>query len=308
MNRSGSVASIDMRSSRLTQRPEPEHTTDRHPSPFRAISLGGGVQSSVLTLMAAQGLFDATPDAAIHADTGWDPPETLQMVKWLTGAVNFPVHVTQSRKGSLTDAVALPVGPTAFVPIPTYTDSGGMGRRQCTREYKIEPIERLLRSLLNVKPRHRIPEGSVEQWIGFSTDEIVRVKPNATPWIKNRYPLIEANMSRTDCVRWWHAHAPGDAPELARSSCVGCPYHTAAEWVHLAEHNSDMIDEAAEIETMMQHAESQTGRSYKSFLHRRRIPLKAAIKLDQRQIEWQNRQGVLFEESDEQICGDGCFT
>ena len=306
-NLSGRAAVIDMDMESVTPR-QPPNTKQPNNNPYRVISLGGGVQSSVLTLMASHGLFEETPEAAIHADTGWDPPETLRMVRWLANTTRFPVHITQSHMGSLTDAVALPAGPTAFVPIPTYTGAGGMGRRQCTREYKIEPIERLYRQLLGKKPRERIPAGRVEQWVGFSTDEIIRVKPNATSWIVNRYPLIEANMSRTDCVNWWHEHAPHDAPELARSSCVGCPYHTAAEWVHLAEHNPTMIDEAAEIETMMQHAETQAGRPYKSYLHRRRIPLKQAIEKDQRQIELLNRQGVLFDTSDGAICGEGCYT
>ena len=38
------------------------------------ISLGGGVQSTVLPLMASQGAFDPMPDCAIFADTRWEPP------------------------------------------------------------------------------------------------------------------------------------------------------------------------------------------------------------------------------------------
>lgn len=37
------------------------------------ISLGGGVQSSVMALMAAEGLIKPMPDFAIFADTGWEP-------------------------------------------------------------------------------------------------------------------------------------------------------------------------------------------------------------------------------------------
>ena len=38
------------------------------------ISLGGGVQSSVMALMASKGAFDSVPDCAIFADTHWEPP------------------------------------------------------------------------------------------------------------------------------------------------------------------------------------------------------------------------------------------
>ena len=46
------------------------------PSPrtLTVISLGGGVQSSVIGLMASQGASDRAPDCAIFADTHWEPP------------------------------------------------------------------------------------------------------------------------------------------------------------------------------------------------------------------------------------------
>ena len=41
-------------------------------------------------------------------------------------------------------------------------------------------------------------------------------------WIANRYPLIEAGMSRRDCIDlWWGARY--DRP-LERSACVACPF------------------------------------------------------------------------------------
>jgi len=45
------------------------------PSPIRVhvLSLGAGVQSATLVLMAAHGIVGAQPDCAIFADTGWQP-------------------------------------------------------------------------------------------------------------------------------------------------------------------------------------------------------------------------------------------
>jgi len=37
------------------------------------ISLGAGVQSSTMALMASHGEITPMPDAAIFADTGWEP-------------------------------------------------------------------------------------------------------------------------------------------------------------------------------------------------------------------------------------------
>lgn len=45
------------------------------PSPIRlrVLSLGAGVQSTTLVLMAAHGVVGPMPDCAIFADTGWEP-------------------------------------------------------------------------------------------------------------------------------------------------------------------------------------------------------------------------------------------
>ena len=42
------------------------------------ISLGGGVQSSVMALMANEGAFHRIPDCAIFADTRWEPPSIYE--------------------------------------------------------------------------------------------------------------------------------------------------------------------------------------------------------------------------------------
>ena len=40
---------------------------------MRYISLGAGVQSSVMALMASRGEIGPTPDCAVFADTQWEP-------------------------------------------------------------------------------------------------------------------------------------------------------------------------------------------------------------------------------------------
>ena len=47
------------------------------------ISLGGGVQSSVMALMASEGAFDRVPDCAVFADTHWEPPSIYSHLEWL---------------------------------------------------------------------------------------------------------------------------------------------------------------------------------------------------------------------------------
>ena len=64
---------------------------------LHVISLGAGVQSTTLALMAAHGEIEPMPDAAIFADTGAEPPEVYEHLEWLRGGnvLPFPVHVCQ---------------------------------------------------------------------------------------------------------------------------------------------------------------------------------------------------------------------
>ena len=62
-------------------------------------------------------------------------------------------------------------------------------------------MRRKIRTLLGLTKGQRVPSATaVELWLGISTDEAIRMKPSRDRWIQNRYPLIEAGMSRRDCM------------------------------------------------------------------------------------------------------------
>jgi 3'-phosphoadenosine 5'-phosphosulfate sulfotransferase (PAPS reductase)/FAD synthetase len=68
---------------------------------LRVLSLGAGVQSSTMLLMACEGLIER-PDCAIFADTGWEPGKVYRWLKVLEGhaaAAGIPLH--RVAKGNL---------------------------------------------------------------------------------------------------------------------------------------------------------------------------------------------------------------
>ena len=71
----------------MTQRPPIMHV----------ISLGAGVQSTTMALMAAHGEIEPMPDAAIFADTGAEPQAVYEHLDWLRspGVLPFPVEVVR---------------------------------------------------------------------------------------------------------------------------------------------------------------------------------------------------------------------
>ena len=79
------------------------------------ISLGGGVQSSVMALMASRslpptgsgGAFDRVPDCAVFADTRWEPPSVYEHVEWLKDRLSFPLYVVDNGRSLREDVKAL---------------------------------------------------------------------------------------------------------------------------------------------------------------------------------------------------------
>ena len=203
---------------------------------LNVISLGAGVQSSVMALMAAHGELPR-PDCAIFADTQWEPQGVYDHLDWLESVISNPLLVENTfpiyrvTAGNIyEDAIAgVNSTGTAFATLPFFSTGNVMARRQCTNEYKIKPIRQKIRSLLGLKKGQRVPKDkSVKQWIGISTDEASRMKPSRDKWCENTFPLIDKQMSRRNCMTWFEKHYSGRV--LAKSACKGCPFNNDKRW------------------------------------------------------------------------------
>jgi hypothetical protein len=194
---------------------------------LRVISLGAGVQSTTMALMAAEGECGFVDvDCAIFADTGWEPKAVYEHLDRLEKALPFPVYRVSAgdlRQHTL-DRSNTTGGRFAAIPWHMRMPNGkrAMGRRQCTKEYKLRPIQRKIVDLLG----GRRPKGGCEVWIGISWDEAIRRRPSQVQYITNRWPLLEREMHRRHCLAWLAAHG-WTAP---KSACIGCPFHDDDQW------------------------------------------------------------------------------
>jgi hypothetical protein len=246
---------------------------------LRVISLGAGVQSTTMALMAAAGEIGPMPDCAIFADTGSEPTPVYEHLRWLMShnILPFPVHITGKKTALHDDLMA---GTNSgekrrYAAIPAFLDSdgdAGMGRRQCTREYKIDPLVKKQRELLGYAPRKRIPKGSCEVWIGISTDEAVRMKPSHNSWSVHRWPLIEKGMNRWDCLQWLRRNG---FPEPPKSACTFCPYRSNMEWRYLRDVDPAGWQQAVDVDRAIRGDVSAYARDLKAtpYLHRSLVPL-----------------------------------
>lgn len=255
--------------------------------PIHIISLRAGVQSSTMALMAARGEIGPMPVAAIFADTGWEPKAVSEHLARLEKALPFPVYRVSA--GNIRDDALAKTNTTGqrFAAVPWHMKhadgTAGMGRRQCTSEYKISPLYRKVRELLGGKT----PKGGCVMWVGISTDEAARMKPARVQYIVNRWPLIEQRMSRYDCQRWMQ-HQAWTAP---KSSCIGCPFRSDAQWRALS---PEEFADACEVDAAI-----RLGRSGEQYMHR---SLKPLAEVDLRTAE-DAGQLNMFQNECEGMCG-----
>ena len=243
-----------------------------------AISDGEGVQSNTLKAMVAFGDLPSV-DVAIHSDTTHEQSATYaHRAKWLPFWEDRDIRCVTvkpartldfERAGSRCASIQIP----AFTQRPGYwgtktfkdgtkkriwKNGSGQLRRQCTQRWKIAPMRKWLQANRGKEP--------VELWIGFSLDEIQRIKPSNVKYITNRYPLIEKRMTRAKCIKYLEAHQI-EVP--AKSSCVFCPYHNKAAWRKLYQTGSGDWHKAVEIDN----AARKVRPPYNLFVHSSRKPL-----------------------------------
>ena len=284
---------------------------------LNVLSLGAGVQSSTMALMAQTGELPK-PDCAIFADTQNEPRHTKTMnprtgnyieggvygwLDWLKAEVDFPIYTVTA--GDLFEAnkevrVSKKTGKKymkSLIPAFTLSPEGKIGLlgRKCTTDFKIIPIQRKVRELLGIKRGGK--EVLAIMQIGISTDEAVRMKDSRVNYIKNEWPLIDMGMSRQDCFAWLKRN---NYPVAPRSACIGCPFHSDHEWRKLKETSPADFSKAVRQEKEMQEALATVDRvDGVPYLHGSCEPLDT--------IDFANRKGYgqldLFGNECEGLCG-----
>ena len=235
-------------------------------------------------MLAAHGKIGPMPDAAIFADTGAEPEYVYDYLELLEDLLPFPVYRVQKDEGL---KASIMVSTTAtedgkytgrFAGAPFYTTSDsnigmGMLRRQCTREFKIEPITKKVRELVGLKPRQRAPKDTIlaEQWIGISWDEKQRMKDPREKWLRHRWPLIEMQWTRMQCLDYMQSL---NLPLPNKSACTFCPYRTNAEWRDMKENHPEAFADAVEVDEKIR--VGVRGTTEHLYVHRSMTPLRNA--------------------------------
>ncbi len=271
------------------------------------LSLGAGVQSTALLVLSATGKCRRA-DVAIFADTGDEPARVYKHLDALRAWSPIPINVVSN--GCLSDTILNRIGKSEgnrtterrkgfSASIPAFTPGNDKDaraaplRRQCTFEYKMEPIQAEVRRLLGYQKGERIAgKSKAVALIGISLDEATRMKPSRVSWIENTYPLVELGLRRSDCLQ---VIRDAGLPEPGKSSCVFCPYHADSQWLEMRKNEPEEFERAVQFDRAIRNMR-RAGVSRPVFLHRTLRPL------DEVEFKHENQIGMWDEEC-EGMCG-----
>jgi len=241
---------------------------------MRVLAYSAGVQSTTALVLSVLGKNGVPPiQCAIFADTGDEPAwvyETLRFYSAWAAERGVPV-LTVSRGRISDDMKKTKEEGRRWASIPAFT-AGPKGaaplRRQCTREYKIDVIEKLIRKQLGLR-KYQKCRTTVELILGISLDESQRARPNRKPWLRNIFPLIDAGLTRRDCIQ---ALIALGLPFPKKSACVFCPYHSDRFWRDLKVNYPQEWKRVVEADQLVRNM-TKAGVERPAFLHRSLKPI-----------------------------------
>jgi len=211
------------------------------------ISYGGGVQSTALVVLAMQRGWRI--DEIVHVDLlDAEAPNTREYVasfaRWLRETYNRGITILQ--RDLYGDMLARP----AFTPAPWRARDGSfMLKRQCTRQYKVEPVRRYLYDKYR---RERIG-----LMLGISVDEFHRMRESDAKRIEHLYPLVDERLTRNDCRAILERAGLATPP---KSSCWFCPYRSARSQSELLRQYPALREKGEELERRINEERRKRGK------------------------------------------------
>jgi len=211
------------------------------------ISYGGGVQSTALVVLSLLEGWDV--DDVVHVDLmDAESPATREYVArfrdWLRQEHGRDITIIE--RNMYRDMLDNP----GFTPVPWRARDGSfMLSRQCTRQYKVAPLQRYLYD--------RYPGDCIRLMLGISVDEFHRMRDSSAARIEHVYPLVDARLTRWQC-REIIERAGLAVP--SKSSCWFCPYRSSASQLALVRHYPRLREMARALEDRINADRRRRGR------------------------------------------------
>ena len=197
------------------------------------LSYGGGVNTTALMIYLIKKRLPL--DEAVFADTGGELPETYRNVDLARSYLakhGIPLRIVKSNNGTLLETCER----RRVIPSQLW--------RWSTRDYKVRPIHRYYKSL----------GSQVVEYLGIAYDEIERVKASREAKVTSLFPLVDARMTRDDCIR---LIAKEGFPMPIKSGCYFCPFNNEERWQYIWRNHRSRYLKATELEENSKHFPNQ---------------------------------------------------
>ena len=201
------------------------------------VSYGGGTNSTALLIECVKRGIPV--DLILFADTGAERPHTYVYIemfsKWLV-AQGYPEIITvktTQRSGRIRSIVDECLEEQRL-PALAY------GFKSCSDKYKLRPQNKFCNNYQPFRDVWKRGE-QVEKLIGFDADEFHRIKDYSDKKYIVRYPLVEWDMGREECIETIQEAGiclPG------KSACYICPSSRPSEIRQLQANYPDLMETA----------------------------------------------------------------
>jgi hypothetical protein len=248
---------------------------------LRSVSYGGGVQSTALLVLAAQGHIDFP--LFVFANVGDDSERaaTLRYVEEYAKpyAAEHGIELAEvqrvRRDGTTETLHGRLVRPgSRSLPIPVRMSNGAPGTRSCTADFKIKTVGKEMKrrgatagrqcaahredpNSPRCKGRKCLQPNKAIIGIGISLDEIHRANTRRVEAHEVIvYPLLELGLRRIDCQR---IIRDAGLPVPPKSSCYFCPFHRPETWHDMRRQEPDEFEKACQLEDLLNERRDELG-------------------------------------------------
>lgn len=252
---------------------------------LKVLNFSGGKQSSSLLWMILLGKIkvDLENFVVLNANPGMENSGTYSYVEEMKKRCDEKgiLFYTVSGPNLFDDLVGLKSTNKSRIDNPPYwtqnKETGKRGRllQKCTQKYKIAPMDRKLREILEEKygisrNSKRLGDNIVEKWIGFTYSEIQRIKPSSRRYYYFEYPLINLKWSNDDVVKFFLENKLKIPP---RSVCNACFANGLSTLKEMYEQRPQDYEQAVRVDESVRDL-SQVGIRDSVFVSNTLIPLK----------------------------------
>lgn len=303
---------------------------------LRITSYGGGVQSTSLLVLAAQGKIDHRTFLFCNVGDDSEHPDTIKYVHEI--AIPYAkehgielVELQKTRLGQPDTLYQELIRPgSRSIGIPVHMFNGGPGTRRCTANFKIKVVDKELKRRDTTGEIKALRKAALERYgvrkmdeetigklkldlgnffqahepfayvgLGISMDEFQRVKPNMDP--DTLYWKVNAFPLidlRMDRQDCINVIQKAGLPVPPKSACFFCPFHSTKSWQHMRNNEPELFQKTIELERIVNERCTMLGKEKVWFSSKLKPLEKVTTDLE---------QGSLFDDSDIGCDSGYCF-